>query len=221
MNSKKTYFLDLETLLAYLRSNSCLLTAELLLSGQAATGYVTLQEGQVVNYLIRTTYGQQIEGQQAYEHLRKCTQWQVHLQQAEKKKTTILPPLSPSSQPPPTQQTPRGALTTEATYLSQSQPNTPTPFSPTSSPQTPPPLHQSRSDFTPLPLRQKNVLTSQVLYNQPMKQRLVLRMVLAMVNGQRNAEQIKAQLHLPPDVVHEALVALYRLDIIEETTTFP
>lgn len=47
------------------------------------------------------------------------------------------------------------------------------------------------------------------------KQRLILRMVFALVNGQRSPAHIKAQLRLPAETVDEALKSLYSLGIIE------
>ncbi len=47
------------------------------------------------------------------------------------------------------------------------------------------------------------------------KQRLMLRMVFALVNGQRTVEQIKTQVHVPAEVVEEALTTLRNLGIIE------
>lgn len=46
------------------------------------------------------------------------------------------------------------------------------------------------------------------------KERIVLRSVLALINGQRSVEQIKAQMHLPPETVERVLWQLYRLQII-------
>ena len=47
------------------------------------------------------------------------------------------------------------------------------------------------------------------------KQRLVLRTVFAMVNGERTIEQIKAQLNLSSDAVDEALTYLNTINLIE------
>jgi hypothetical protein len=47
------------------------------------------------------------------------------------------------------------------------------------------------------------------------RQRLVLRLVFALVNGQRTPTQIKAQLRLPDEAVDEALQSLYNLGVIE------
>ncbi len=47
------------------------------------------------------------------------------------------------------------------------------------------------------------------------KQRLVLRTVFAMVNGERTVEQIKAQLNLSSDAVDEALMYLNSISLIE------
>jgi|SRR5450432_1579617 hypothetical protein len=47
------------------------------------------------------------------------------------------------------------------------------------------------------------------------KQRLVLRTVFAMVNGERTVEQIKAQLNLSSEAVDEALTYLNTINLIE------
>ena len=47
------------------------------------------------------------------------------------------------------------------------------------------------------------------------KERLILRLVFALVNGQRTSTQIKMQLRLPGETVDEALTRLYSLGVIE------
>ncbi len=47
------------------------------------------------------------------------------------------------------------------------------------------------------------------------KQRLLLRMVFTLVNGQRTVEQLKAQVHVPAGIVEEALATLHQLGVIE------
>ena len=47
------------------------------------------------------------------------------------------------------------------------------------------------------------------------KQRLVLRMVFALVNGERTPTHIKGQLRLPAETVDEALRSLHSLGVIE------
>ncbi|WP_338248910.1 hypothetical protein [Dictyobacter halimunensis] len=49
----------------------------------------------------------------------------------------------------------------------------------------------------------------------PSRQRMVIRMVLTMVNGRRNVEEIKAQLQLSPGTVESVLEYLRALNIIE------
>lgn len=63
--------------------------------------------------------------------------------------------------------------------------------------------------------RLKNPLTSTILQRFSARQSLMLRTVLAMVNGRRTVEQIKVQLNLPPELVNEALEVLRNIDIIE------
>ncbi|GHO57257.1 hypothetical protein KSB_57320 [Ktedonobacter robiniae] len=49
----------------------------------------------------------------------------------------------------------------------------------------------------------------------PMRQRVVLRLVLTKVNGVRSVEEIKAQLQLSPETVESALAYLRARNIIE------
>ncbi len=46
------------------------------------------------------------------------------------------------------------------------------------------------------------------------KERILLRSVLALINGQRSVEQIKMQMHLPPDTVERVLWQLQNMQII-------
>jgi hypothetical protein len=62
--------------------------------------------------------------------------------------------------------------------------------------------------------RQLRPLDAHLLNSFTMKQRLVLRLVFTMVNGERTVEQIKAQLNLSPAVVEEALTTLRTLGVI-------
>ena len=58
-------------------------------------------------------------------------------------------------------------------------------------------------------------LESYLLNGYTSKQRLVLRTVFAMINGERNVEQIKAQLNLSSDAVDDALTYLVSIEVIE------
>jgi len=58
-------------------------------------------------------------------------------------------------------------------------------------------------------------LESYELNEYTLKQRVLLRTVFAMVNGQRTIAQIKAQLHLSSRGVDEALSYLQRIGAIE------
>jgi hypothetical protein len=78
---------------------------------------------------------------------------------------------------------------------------------PTTSPQRPAPLLTAPRPVAPL----------DAAFLEPFspKQRLILRMVFALINGQRTPAQIKAQLRIPPETVDEALRSLYALRVIE------
>lgn len=122
MRDRKTYFLDLQTLLTYLNDQSCELTTELKVSGKIARGSIVLKEGRIIDCLLSLQNGSQVTGEQAYKQLKACTQWQVELEQPEEKRKA-LPPVQFS--PQPTQ------------FL-------PTPPVPASRTWSPPPLRQKR-----------------------------------------------------------------------------
>jgi|SRR5579862_1076254 len=79
---------------------------------------------------------------------------------------------------------------------------------PVTSPQPAAPV----SPYAPRPIMP---LDAVVLNAFSTKQRLVLRLVYALVNGQRTPAQIKAQLRLPEEIVDEALRSLYSLRVIQ------
>lgn len=79
-------------------------------------------------------------------------------------------------------------------------------------PQHPPPPPPTRNIYAP---RMIGPLDPALLQPFAAKQRLILRMVYALVNGQRTPEQIKGQLRLPAETVDEALRSLYSLGVIE------
>ena len=102
MRNRKTYFLDLQTLLTYLRGQSCELTAELKVAAKTARGSILLKEGRVVQCLLTLQNGSQITGEQAYKQLETCTRWQVELEPPDEKKNNSSPTLfSPYAAPAP------------------------------------------------------------------------------------------------------------------------
>lgn len=79
MESGKVYFLDLRTLLLYLHDQSCILSTKTRVNKKDAQGYIFLQAGEMTNCLLRFADGEQLQGQEAYEQIRACNQWQVDL----------------------------------------------------------------------------------------------------------------------------------------------
>jgi hypothetical protein len=59
------------------------------------------------------------------------------------------------------------------------------------------------------------LLEPDLLSGYSSKQRVILRTVFAMINGQRTIEQIKGHLHLSPKAVDEALNYLHWLGVVE------
>lgn len=89
MDSKKTYFLDLQTLLTYLRTQSCELTTELTIAGKVARGSIVLKEGKIVSSTLILHNGSQVTGERAYQQLQASTQWQVQLGKPEEKRKIL------------------------------------------------------------------------------------------------------------------------------------
>lgn len=73
----------------------------------------------------------------------------------------------------------------------------------------PPPIPPS--ERVPRPLIS---LDSHLLNGYTPKQRVILRTVFAMVNGERTVEQIKGQLNLSSDAIEDALAHLHALGIV-------
>lgn len=194
MEGRRTYFLDLQTLLTQLRSQSCTLTTKTVVERKAATGYVRLKEGALVSCLVRTEDGVEIGGKQALQLLENCTEWQMRLEQPEEKSIFSPTEMSPRPAPMPSVQVP------------------PQPF-----PFSPPPFYSNSSNslYSWQPLKQKRNLDSSLLQSLPVQQRLTVRMVFTMINGERSLEEIKARLQLPPGVVDEIVSKLRTLDLIE------
>ena|SRR5438552_4150430 len=180
MRNRKTYFLDLQTLLMYLNNQSCELTTELKVAGKTARGSIMLKDGRIVYCQLSLQSGVQIKGEQAYRQLEMCNEWQVELEEQKK----VFVPLQMSPQPP------------SAPFLTA-------PFASNGKPWPPPPL------------RQKGPFDPSLLQHLPLKQRLILRSVFTMINGQRSIEEIKTLLHMPPGDIDDALTRLRALDLIE------
>ncbi|GCE45870.1 hypothetical protein EI42_02707 [Thermosporothrix hazakensis] len=161
----KTYYLRLPVLITFLKGQTCTLITS---AGKWGTGYVYIQNGNIVQYLIKGQNGT-LEGSHAQHILEQCQEWQVEFQSNEPISTRPLPlpQLSPS------------------------------------------PLPQKNV------LRPKKPLDPALLQGLTARQRMVIRMVLTMINGQRSAQQIKQQLNLPPQLIDEVIDLLRRFDIIE------
>ncbi len=103
MRDGKTYFLDLETLLTYLSTQSCELNTNLTIAGKNARGSIMLKEGRIVDCVIFLPNGSQLRGENAYRQLKTSTEWQVELIRPEEKKKIPAPqqlsPQPPSLQP--------------------------------------------------------------------------------------------------------------------------
>lgn len=78
----KVYYLDLKTLLEYLRGQSALLITEIPVPGQRApyTGYLFFKNASIIGCLIQLPDGKTWrEGEQAYQALRANGEWRVRM----------------------------------------------------------------------------------------------------------------------------------------------
>lgn len=79
---------------------------------------------------------------------------------------------------------------------------------------TPSSLPQVSSSLNVIIPRRNMPLLPGHLDGMSAKERIALRSVLALVNGQRSVDQIKTQMHLPTETVERVLWQLYRMQII-------
>ncbi|GER90728.1 hypothetical protein KDW_48900 [Dictyobacter vulcani] len=64
-------------------------------------------------------------------------------------------------------------------------------------------------------LSKKRDISDRELADLSVKQRMQLRMVLTMINGQRTSDELKATIHLPGQLIDEILFYLFCIDAIE------
>jgi hypothetical protein len=166
----RTYFLDLQTLLAHLQGQSCVLTTTVSHSKMSGMGTLILKNGTIISCTVHFQNGTQLGGQQAYTYLEQSQAWQVHLEQ------------DPQPTPSPSQPSAPGGAFAQ-----------PSPWKP----------------------RQKRLANMSLFGSLQARQRMLIELVLAQINGQRTVTQIKEQLQLPPEVVDEILSYLHTYGLIE------
>lgn len=210
---RKVYYLNLQTLLDYLsvHGQSCLLITTL--KERRQTGYVAVSAGSMISCYIQEGERVVLQGEQAFKVLARFSEWHVRLQDEQTPLQSLgSPPNPPSS--------------TNSPPLPMMRPNAPLPATkpgisggqwPTASPTTasglwPVPESDFALEWCP---RVRRNMTEEEFMAIPMRQRVVLRLVLAMVNGMRTVQEIKAQLQLSPETVESALVYLRARNIIE------
>jgi hypothetical protein len=175
---EKTFYLDLKTLLEYLRGKSALLSTLITLprQRQPCQGYIFFLDGNIRHGLILNPQGALLlAGADAYARLSAGTEWRVRIDTT----STIAEEMSALFQ--------RHGLA----------------------------LYPALSENTETAPRQKRMLDMAILQSFPAKQRLLLHTVFSLINGERTAMQIKAQLHFPPEAIDEALTILRSIDMIE------
>jgi hypothetical protein len=189
----KVYYLDLQTLLEYLEGQSALLFTEVTVPGrrEPCMGYLFWKSSTLIGCLIQVASDViWLEGEQAYQLLKANNEWRVRMDLDIEQTFWLMKQRGGGAA--------NGRQTTGGSLGSARQ---------TGSPQRAAP-----NSYVPRPLMP---LDPALLNQFSAKDRLILRMVYALVNGQRTPTQIKAQLRLPPESVDEALRSLHALRVIE------
>ena len=185
VTERKTYYLDLQTLLKLLRNKSGTLSCKIKMNGQWGNGLISLKRGQIEQSLIEWSTGR-IAGKEAFERLSSIEEWQVSFEDTPP--MTSLSPASPYS---------------SGIHPSPSMPPS---YSPA------PPLRTSPN--TPIIPRVRNQLNSFMLTHYTPEQRTILRTVYELADGHTSIDQIKARVHVPPEIVEVALATLQQLGVI-------
>lgn len=183
---ERTYYLDLKTLLEYLRGKSAVLRTTIMLPKprQRCQGHIFLKRGTILRcYILGQDGALLFDGQDAYAYLGTSAEWYVRIDTDQVIEREAQPQIQ---EPPP-------------------YPNVSPLYS------NAPPLYVSAESLVLRPLRP---LEMNVLQQFPPKRSLLLRTVFTMVNGERSVAQIKAQLRLPTEVVTEALNILQDIGVI-------
>lgn len=200
----RIYHLDLLTLVDTLGPESAVLHTNLPKGVPGipgpATGQVHIHNSTIVTCLIIGKNGRTLDGKQAFQHLSSIAEWSVKLDtQTSDQMKPVSPPLPGQFSP---QTDPR---------LPQFSPQTrPGQLSPVSGPLSSQPLPPF--NYTPRPLAP---LHPHHLEPLAQRERMILRMVYTLINGQRTLDQLKEQLRLPPQVIERAIVELRRLRLID------
>lgn len=220
MTERKTYYLDLQTLLTVLHNKAGMLTAKITVKGQAGTGTISLNRGKISSCVIEWPGGH-IEGDDAFTMLKDIKEWQVHFQEPTRTTTHSLSPTTPLYN---TGSYPQSPNTTPKSRPTQSLTPPPAQYTPLPPSWHTPPPHKSvplqqpitgpQNVYQPGIPQLRGPLTPFILNQYSSQQRIILRMVYALIDGQKSIEQIKAQLHLTPDAIDSALAVLRQHTII-------
>jgi hypothetical protein len=189
VTERKTYYLDLSTLLTLLRNKSGTLSCKIKIHGQWGNGLIALKRGRIGQSIVEWSQGR-LEGKEAFEHLSSVQEWQVNFDDVSSSIN-----ISP------------------ATFSSAGvHPLSPTP--PSYAPTSP----MGMSPPAPMIPRVRNPLNPFVLAHYTSEQRLILRTVYELVDGQKTIDQIKVQVNahidVPAETVDVALATLQHLGTI-------
>jgi hypothetical protein len=200
MLTDTTYHLDLPTLLQFLRDQSAQLSTmvEVPSSRGLCYGYLLLKNRTIIGCQIQSQDGRVLyKGQEAYQLLTAKTQWQVRVDSARVASTRVASTRDDSTRVAST----RVASTRGDGTKAQGRPR------------------RIANAIPSLPdiyvPRIIKPLEPSLLNGYTMRQRVILRTVFAMINGQRAVSQMKGQLHLSSEAVDEALIALKSIRVID------
>lgn len=189
MSSDKIYNLDLQTLISFLQDQSALLYTMVDMPDvrEPCHGYLFLRKRTIIGCQVQSQEGVLLlRDQEAYKVLSMKTHWQIRIE------ADIDATLRSMSQQ--VMQTVQPQRASAGTSTGRGIPRLfPVAYVP----------------------RVVGSLEAYLLNGYTSKQRLVLRTVFAMVNGERTIEQIKAQLNLSPEAIDDALNYLSSIEVIE------
>lgn len=183
MEKAQTYYLDLQTLIPYLRDRSAILHTLInpLKSREISHGSLFLRQGKIVGCFLHSANGQLLSsGEEAYRALISSKKWEVRIE------------------------TERGVIQAMS-GVGGTPPPPPQPIPPAYVP--PPPQHSPGIAPQAAPRRVRE-LDEALLATLSSQQRFILRTVFALVNGERTIEQIQTMLSISPRSVEEALTYL-------------
>jgi hypothetical protein len=187
VTERKTYYLDLPTLLKVLRNKSGTLSCKIKIHGQWGNGLISLKRGQIEQSIIEWP-NRRLEGKEAFEYLSSVQEWQVNFTDG-LPIANISPTARPSSGVRPPTPAPQSYSPAPSMRISPSAPVIPRPLTP---------------------------LNPFILAHYSPQQRTILQIVYGLVDGQKTTDQIKALSNVDAEIVDVALATLEHLGTISD-----